>query len=361
LPEGQFDPAANQIVLKTQIPLSQVMNGPRLGLDSSHVYIAWSVEVRAGMSAGDIMASYMSFPIGRLGAQRQVKTLRVPTPFDLPYVEVADVNGAVVNLLDQDLPMTRRVTEISFLPGQPDHALATFKAQVDYRRRKSQWQVGTLGFESGSPVSYQLLSFTSAESAYPSLNTADSGELYLTWLEGGSRTSGSVYLTSTNPSLQQALSKLTAADVTQMVAESLFGMASGIVLFWFPLIWLLGSLIILFITSPLRREDEPLLRPGTLLSLSLAVAAFWLAKFFIFPGIFEYVPFSTWIPVLPESWADPLRFAVPIAISVLALVTGLWFTYKRDQRSPLFFILIYGLVDGLLTLSLYGVIFWGDI
>jgi hypothetical protein len=146
-----------------------------------------------------------------------------------------------------------------------------------------------------------------------------------------------------------------------MAAESLFGMASGVILFWFPLIWLLGSLIVLFLTSPLRREDEPLLRPGTLISLLLAIGVFWVAKLFIFPGMFDYVPFSAWVPVIPAAWRDPLRLATPVLITLTSLTTGLWFTYKRDQRSPLFFISIYGLIDGFLTLALYGVIFWGDI
>jgi hypothetical protein len=358
---GVYDRSANQLLIKLQIPLNQVLTGPRLGLDLTHVYLAWSVEVRSGMSTGDLMASYMSFPISRLGVQRQVKSLRIPTPFDLPYEVVTGQGKSEVILAQADLPTTGRVTDISFLPGQPAQAMATFKAQVDYRRRKSQWQVGTLRFEEGSPSAYQLVSFTTAESAFPRLESDEEGFYYLTWLEGGSRESGPVYITSTNPGLRTALSRLTPGDVTQMAAESLFGMASGVILFWFPLIWLLGSLIVLFLTSPLRREDEPLLRPGTLISLLLGVGVFWVAKMFIFPNMFDYVPFSAWVPVIPAAWRDPLRLATPVLITLTALAIGLWFTYKRDQRSPLFFISIYGLIDGFLTLALYGVIFWGDI
>jgi len=119
--------------------------------------------------------------------------------------------------------------------------------------------------------------------------------------------------------------------------------------------------VMLFLTSPLRKEDAPLLRPGTLISLALAIGAFWIAKLFIFPGLFAYVPFSAWIPIIPTGWFAPLRIGTPIVIGLVAVFTAIWFTYARENRSPLFFTLFYGLVDGLLTLALYGVIFWGDI
>ena len=361
LPGGAYDSSRVSLLLSTTFPMTQVLNGPRLGLDRTHVYVAWAVEVRTGMAAGDIVASYLSFPVSGLGAQRQVNSIRIPTPFDLPYTTLPDIPGEWVPISASELPTTPRVIEISFLPGQPDHAIATFKAQVDYRRRKTQWQVGAAVFNQGAPVGYQMLSFTASESTYSQLASDGDGFLYATWLEGSARTGGIAYLASTAPSLQQSFGRITFADVSQMIAESLFGMASGVVLFWFPLIWLLGSLVVLFLTSPLRREDQPLLRPGVLISLVLAVAAFWVAKLFIFPLMFSYVPFSAWIPILPASWSDALRLGTPIAIGLIALFSAIRLTYARENRSPLYFILLYGLIDGLLTLAIYGVIFWGDI
>ena len=206
-----------------------------------------------------------------------------------------------------------------------------------------------------------MLSLTPAESTYPRIAADAQDYLYITWLEGGSSSGGVVYLTSTSPDLRNAFDRLTFTDVTQMAAESLFGIASGVVLFWFPLIWLMSSLIILFLSSPLRREDAPLYHPGTLISLILTLAAFWIAKLFIFPSMFSYVPFSAWIPIIPESWFNPLRIGTPIVIGLAALFIAIRFTYARDNRSPLFFTIFYGLFDGVVTLALYGVIFWGYI
>jgi len=361
LPQGHFDASRIALVLDTDFPIAQVLNGPRMGIDSTHVYFAWAFEVRTGLSAGEIEARYMSFPLGRPEARSPVEMIRIPTPFKLPYESLAGEPGMWVKLDAPDLATTVRVFEISFIPGQPDRAVAIFKGEVDYLRRKSQWQIGTLAFGQGRPQAYQLLSFTSSESNYPRVLGSAEGIQYATWLEGSSRAGGVAYLASTASSLRTAFDRLSFADVSQMIAETLFGLASGVVLFWFPLIWLIGSLIALFLTSPLRKEDQPLLHPGTLVSLAIAVAVFWVTKLFVFPGMFSYVPFSSWIPVLPESWFDPLRLATPVVIGLVALYTAFHFTYRRDSRSPLFFTLIYGLVDGLLTLAIYGVIFWGDI
>ena len=358
---ASYQPGSAVLILETDIPLSQVMNGPRLGLDPSHGYVAWSVETRTGMSAGDITASYFSFPLEDPGAAKQVRYLRVPSPFALPYQPLSPADGSVVDLTASDLPATSRIFEISFLPGQPDRAVAAFKAEVDYRQRKSQWQIGTLLFERGAPQYYQMMSLTPAESNYPRMADDAQHDLYITWLEGGSSSGGAAYLTSTSPELRNAFDRLSFSDVSQMIAESLFGIASGVVLFWFPLIWMMASLVVLFLTSPLRKEDAPLHHPGTLISLVLALAAFWMAKLFIFPNMFSYVPFSAWIPILPESWSAPLRIGTPLVIGLAAALLAIRFTYARDNRSPLFFTLFYGLTDGLLTLAIYGVIFWGYI
>ena len=361
LPQGVFDPARVSLVLDIDFPIAQVLNGPQMGIDSGRVYFAWAVEVRTGLSAGEIEARYLSFPIGQPVGQPTVEYLRVPSAFKLPYSPLPGQTGSWVGLPAADLGTTIRVFEVYFLPGQPERALAVFKAQTDYLRRKTQWQIGTLLFEQGAERGYELLSFTSSESTYARIVQDSQGDLYATWLEGSSSSGGVVYLASTAPRLRAAFNRLSVADITQMLAETLFGLASGMVLFWFPLIWLIGSLAVLFLTSPLRREDQPLLRPGTLISLALIVAAFWVVKLFVFPGMFAYVPFSAWIPVLPQSWYEPLRIATPVVIGLIALGTALHFTYQRDNRSPLYFTLIYGLVDGLLTLAVYGVIFWGDI
>lgn len=79
------------------------------------------------------------------------------------------------------------------------------------------------------------------------------------------------------------------------------------------------------------------------------------------PGIISYVPFSVWIPILPESWKELLRIGLPILLGLLGFIVAYQHTFARKNYSPLFFFLIYGLVDGLLTIAIYGVLFYSAI
>jgi hypothetical protein len=59
---------------------------------------------------------------------------------------------------------------------------------------------------------------------------------------------------------------------------------------------------------------------------------------------------------MPDWLEAPLRVGSPPLIGLLAAFVAWNFTYRRDTRSPVYFLLIYAGVDGLLTGALYGVL-----
>jgi hypothetical protein len=229
---------------------------------------------------------------------------------------------------------------------------------VQYQMRKEQNQISTLFFERGNPTGYQLVSFTPTSSGYPSIVSDERGQLYLTWLEQARQPGYLVYFASTAPDIQGALNRLTWNDVGQLSAETIFGLLGGVVLIPLVLMWLVVPLIALGLTSFIRR-DEALLSFGVLISLALALITYWISKLALFPGITDYVPFSAWLPFIPLSLNLPLQAGVPLIITGLALFAAWRYTYNRDRPSTLLFILIYAVVDGILTMAIYGTIFYG--
>jgi hypothetical protein len=236
-----------------------------------------------------------------------------------------------------------------------------FRARINFLRRKSQDQVSTAFFKDGDPVAYQLLSFTSASSSRPAILSDQAGHLYVTWLEKGDLPGFVVFFASTAPDIREALGGITGRDVGRLSAETLFGLLSGALLIPFVLVWMVVPVVVMGLTSFIRRDDAGFASPGTLVSLTLAVVAYWVGKLVLLPGIWEYVPFSAWLPIIP-SWLNfPLRVGVPLILTGLALLAAWHYTYRRQRPSPLYFLLIYVAVDGVLTVAVYGVLFLGSL
>jgi hypothetical protein len=141
----------------------------------------------------------------------------------------------------------------------------------------------------------------------------------------------------------------------------LFGMLSGIFFVYYPLIWMIVPTVVILATSRLQRRNGSVFKIGTVISLALAIAAYWYSKIIWLPGILTYVPFSAWLPMMPDSWGPSLQIFVPAFISLISLYLAWRFTYKRENDSPFFLMLIFMAFDSLATMSIYGVIIYSAI
>ncbi|NOZ73595.1 MAG: hypothetical protein GXP38_17185 [Chloroflexi bacterium] len=359
-PQGFYRSGLAQEIAQPLASTTSIVNGPVLGLDASRVYVFWTIEVRTGMSAGSVRTSYVSFPREQLVLPLHPQTISVPTAYELPYQPVPDaaIQAGERVLLDQThLRMTGQVTSLTASQTNSSELVVAHRVRATYLMRKNEMQVATLFFRAGEPHSYQLLSFTAGDSRSPYLFIDPEKNLYLTWLERGDASGFLVYLTSTAPSIRQTLSVLTQDDIARLTASTLFGLLTGIILIPFALMWFAVPLFLVAITSPLRREAEDFRDIRVLFSLVVSIAGYWFSKLIFLPGMKDYVPFTAWLPIIPREWYDPLRIGVPILISLFALWVAKHFTYDRMRNSPLYFILIFMAVDGVLTTAIYGVIF----
>lgn len=362
-PDGFYSPGGETEVVEPRVGPTSVLHGPRLGLDRQRAYLFWTIEVRTGQEAGLVSTNYVHLPLGQPSCVSSIRQLWVPATYHLDYDESplkeGLKSGERLSLTKGRYRSTGRIGNVTTNPATEQELIVAFNVQLEHLRRKQAAQVSTVFFRDGDPEAYQLLSFTLPYSADPAIISDQAGYLYLTWLEKGDLPGFMVYFASTAPDIRQALSVLTWDDVARFSGETLFGLAGGALFLPLVLVWLIVPLIVLGLTSKMRREGESLTALGTLVSLSLVMAAFWAGKLVTLPAMRDYVPFSAWLPFIPAWLNLPLRLGVPLGIALAALLLAWHFTYHCQRRSVLFFMIIYMAVDGVMTMAVYGVIVFG--
>lgn len=359
--DGLYVPGKETIILEPRVGTTRVY-GPWLGLDRQRIYLLWTIIPRIGPTAGQAVTNYIHFPPGQPTLASSARQLLIPYTYRLTYriPPQGGLNAGPRVLLESENGSSNSfISELAVNPAvAPEFAIA-FHTKLEYLRRKEQGQVGTVFLQNGAPAGYQQLSFTPASSGYPAILSDQAGYLYLTWLESGAPSGYLVYFASTAPDVRKALSGLVWDDIGRLAGETIFGILGGMVLLPLALVWIIAPLIVVGLTSVIRRQEESLTNPGVIISLVLALAAYWVSKLALFPGIEDYVPFSAWLPFIPSTLSLPLRLLVPALITGLALVLAWRYTFDHDRPSVFFFLIIYAVIDGALTMAVYGPIFYG--
>lgn len=362
-PTGQDELGEAQEVYDFTVPISSTLSGPAIGLDAEMVYVFWSEQARSGMSAGQIDAFYVAFPHGGAQVNGAPQRLTFPYSYTLTYTpaDAPLLAGDRALLETQSARASSALIDIYTNTGSADELVIAFRSRLPYLRSKQVPQVGVVFLQDGANTGTQLLSFTSTTSQRPAINSDPNGYLYTTWLEGTRGGGYPVYFASTAPGLVAANAALDSQDVGRLLTETLFGLVSGVLLLPFLFAWGLVPTLFIFFTGIFRRDGEPLTARGSLITVSIAILLYWIAKILILPGILDYIPFSAWIPFIPDILGTILRIGLPILTSLLALRVAWHFTYRRERNSPLFFLLTFIAIDGLVSIAIYGVIFYGAV
>lgn len=358
-PDGGFRPGEESIVVAPQIFGTTVLEGPILGLDGQYAYIFWSMTFYSGFEAGTAETHYVYFPKGQSSSVSPDYVLSVPYLYNLSYQdfqESALKAGARVPLGSGFFGGGTYITQVKADPDSEQELVIAFHARLAYLMRKTKSQVSAAFFQDGAPTGYQQLSFTLTSSASPAIFSDDEGQLYLTWLEKGELPGWAVYFASTAPGIKKGLSSLTWDDVGRLTAETFFGLLTGALFIPIGLAWLLPSMLVLALTSKIQGVEENLTSFGAIVSFALALIILWGTKLGVLPGILEYVPFSAWIPNIPSWLNSPLRLGVPVLVATLALLAAWYYTFRKKESSIFVFMIIYAVVDGILTMSVYGVL-----
>jgi len=347
-------------IFERSFGVSDILDGPKIAVDNEIAYVFWTVSVRTGPAAGAVSTEWMTFPLGQPELRTEIGELFAPISSELEY-EYEPEGGLLAGVRVSETAVsnqrqTQIVQNLSLLPDQYDEVAIIFETRTQYQYRQLQDQAAIRFFEDGDENGYQLLTFTSKPSQHPMLAADAEKYLYMTWLQHEGDTGFDVYMASSAPDIQENLHQLTSGDISKLFLEMAFGLLSGVVLApIIVLVWMIFPLFALFVTSPLRKEDRGVWTTlGLIISIGLAIAAFWVGKRAMLPGMQETVPFSVWISAIPV-WLNPILIVgVPLLIGLLGLLIAWNYTFRRQNTSVMNFMLIYMLVDGTLTLAVYG-------
>ncbi len=356
--EGALSPENAVRIWQPKAGISSVFHGPVLGLDATRAYVFWAVEVRTGLGAGSVDARVISFPKDQPQALEPPQQLFVPADYHLPYQpwpHAALQAGQRAPLVP---PLSGKMTSFYALSTHLPETATIQRELVRYTMRNEEYQTGILFFADGKPTSYQLLSFTAGDTRSPYLAQNPNAWLEAAWLERDVE-GFQVVFASVDPGVVTTYGRLSMQDYASLAGQTLFGMVMGALMFPFAMMWMIVPILLFLITYPLRRGSHRLRAPGNLISLGLALSGYWVAKLSSLANLNTFVPFSPWIPVIPDWMALPLQIGVPLIILGVSMGIAWWATYRRQHPSPMLFLLVYLAVDGVLSTAIYGPIFLG--
>ncbi len=353
------------LVYTTGISPSRRVDGPMIAIDEEVVYIFWSEAIVAGLDAGFRTTYFRYFPIGRPDTIRPPMAIHIPIIANLP---ASEFNSGTFQTgervyVSSGIPSTASIENIEILNGNFTETAIVFRSRSEFKWRDFRNQTSIAYLSDGLVTTYQPLNYTSAESYYPSVAHDQEMNLYVTWLEKGELTYRA-YLTTTDPNKKINIDLVTIDDYLYLGAEGLFGILAGAVLSPFAAAAWGGIGLIGFIFNMIFSQfNKPIYRTiGELLSMATGVGVFWFMKLATLPGLktWDYVPFSAWIPRIPENLTQPLIYGVPALIAVIALSVAYFNTYGKKAGSPINFHLLYCAVDTLLSCAVYGILIYGS-
>jgi hypothetical protein len=362
-PRGDAEALQVQEVQRLRLGTSTTLDDFALGLDEEQIYFFWTTIVRSGLQSGTIMSQYVTFPIGGVISEARPREIWVPALSNLDFTNTPGgfKVGERVSLPAPEYPLTNELQDISANPVVDDETVVVFRSPAQHLWRKTRLQVNLVYMRAGEPFAYQPLSYTPTAPSFPNLVSSADDHLYVTWLEKQEDNWFSVYLAGTEPVMVASLDELTLAEIGDIALESSFGMLIGALLA--PIaaaVWMIAPLLVLLLFSPLGRiRSEKASNVVTVISLVVAVGLVWATKMAVFPAMFEYVPFSAWIPEIPATAGLALQVLVPVITLVVSSYTAWHFTFRQGNYSSLYFILVYIGVDALFTTSIYAVLIYG--
>lgn len=363
-PEEKFQSGRETFIFTRGISSALQIEGPCMGLDDQHVYILWSEKIVTGLDAGSGTSYLQSFPVGAVEKITEPRKMLAPRSSGLQkdYLEPGGFKtGERISLQEENFFPANGLFDLDTNQDQYFETALAFQSTMEYSWRQTKNQINIIYLSEGEITSFQPLSFSSTPSKEPRVSNDQIGNLYLVWLEDRGNMND-VYFATTNPEYMKFLNKITGEDVLILAGEMAFGLLAGIILSPFAAaVWGGLSMIALLINKFfIRFQKQAIQNLGQILSLAGALFIYWWLKFATLPGIDgDYVPFSAWIPRIPEGLEGPLKIGVPVVIGLVALFLAWNFTYRKKNTSPMYFLMIYAGVDALFSTAVYGVLIYG--
>jgi len=352
-------PLEGEELAKIQVAVGNRLDGPVIGITDSHVYLFWSILRQVGLEAGTAITEYLVFPKSEPAQAHRALVTIFPVSEDLLHPYQGSISlSQLVPAPPEDYLSTNYILDPRTLPNPAQGAQIVAVSANQNLRLDSHIQIAVGIFEEGNYQGYTVGTHTTEISQNPYISTDAGGNLHLIWREGFS--GNRVYYATTSPTAKGSLDRVVLSDFSNFLLSGGLEAITGILLFPFAFPWMAIGLVMMIILR-LAHNDEDVTQRLSQFLLVLALVSYQISKLLLLPDMLIYVPFSAWLD-LPEGLGVVLRIAVPIMIAGLGITAAEW-RRRRSSDSPpssLAYYMTVIIVDTLLTLSVYGVIFLGE-
>ena len=340
-----------------QIAMGNRMDGPVLGSSSDDVYVFWSILRQTGLVAGTAITEYLVFPEKQPGRLQKGLVTIFPASEDRFSAYEGDLS---LSQIITPPPEEYLSTDYIYAPqtGSGFNDTLVIAVAANQAIRLDAYVQIVIGFfVEGEYQGYTLATRTTRISQKPQVTVDNKGNLHLVWQDGsvGNR----VYYATTASQAKTRLDRVSFSDLPNLILSGGLEAITGILLFPFAFPWMAVGLLILIIWR-LIRNDEDMSIPISKVLLGVALLSYQISKLLFLPDIMIYVPFSAWLDI-PPGMGLFLKIAVPLVIFGVGFAVAEW--RRRQRTSPpsaLSYYLFVILVDTVLTLAIYGVIFLGE-
>lgn len=326
---------------------------PVLALDREHAYVIWIVEPAQRLGAADRQAWYTSIALGEwqpalperlmLPVEEHPEYVSHGAPYTYEYaVPLLPPPEYGTSMIDTPSPLTEQAEEVPVAFSAVIQRGAGMEAQI---------LIGI--FSKGRLVGYQQACKTTHWSRVPNLASDSNGNLHLSWAEGLEPGPSDVYYASTSPLVKERLDRLTSQDLVLGLLNTLFGAAAGFAMMPLVVLWLIAPLVWVGISGRFIGQEGVQGRRGSA-ALAISLVTYLISKAYLTPSLFTYVPFSASMPFLPSSFEMPLRVFVPVVTIGAGVGAVIYASRRVKTRSLLLSCLAFMLVDGLLSVAIYG-------
>lgn len=349
-------PLAGEELIDLKVNLGNTLEGPVLGLSDQYAYVFWSVLRQTGMLAGTAVTEYVAFPVNSPEQLRRQNVSIYPDDKERyqPYQGEFKLSSLIPpppeNYLSTDYVFSPQTSS-----GPGPVVLSVAATQLN--RLDSYIQVAVGIFEDGKLIGYTLATDTTQISQDAVIEVDSNGFFHILWREGAA--GEEIFYASTSPEVKDSLDKVVISDLPTLLFSGGLEALTGILLFPFAFPWMaLGFLIM--IVWRLIQNDENITMSWSIIITIIALVSFQASKLLFLPDILLYVPFSAWLDI-PAGVGSVLIYLVPILIFGIGILSAEIRRRKQeDPPSSLSYFLMVVLVDTVITLGIYGVIFLGE-
>jgi hypothetical protein len=350
-------PLSGNTLARIPVTVGNVREGPVLGFDNGFVYVFWSILKQTGLEAGTASTEYVVFETGNPGRLQKQRLNIYPDSEGLFESYQGDYNLSQLIPPPQEDYFSTNFVYAPNLNSTSGNALAVAIAANQEVRLDDYIQIAVGIFSDGEYQGYTLATKTTPISLNAVVERDQAGNLYLIWHEGAA--GKNLFYSTTSPQGKAALDRFSFSDLPNLILSSSLEAVIGVLLFPFAFPWMFVGLAIMIIWR-LVRNDEDLSLPLSRLLLVIAVISYQASKILFLPDVILYVPFSAWMDV-PQQWGLVLRVGVPLLIFILGIAVAEWRRRQQDSSpSTLSYYFSIVIVDIVLTLAIYGVIFLGE-